>query len=287
MKTILYFLIAILLLSIIIPGYSVLSASSHNMVFQVAEAPVTSSELSVSAEIISKRLKSFSNNKFEIQVVPEKSQIRLTLDKKWEPADVEKLVMQRGNLEFYETFNRNELTELFTGNAELFSVLSNCENSGPDFSIVCVSPEKVEYVNQYLDTIAENVSCKFAWRIENNSSECYLYALKDGQEKGALLDKSDIEMFQAKEDKSSGYFQFEVRFKEQSAKLWAEATRQNINRVIALVLDENVIYAPVLKSEILNGACTISGNFSDNEARLFTSIINSQTLPVDFIRVKD
>ena len=67
-------------------------------------------------------------------------------------------------------------------------------------------------------------------------------------------------------------------FKNQGARRFAETTRDNIGRRLAIVLDGEVISAPVIKSEI-KGPGTISGNFTIESAEELALLLRSGALP--------
>ena len=63
------------------------------------------------------------------------------------------------------------------------------------------------------------------------------------------------------------------------AKKWRNLTGQNINRRIAIVLDNYVYTAPNVQGEIPNGASSISGNFTVEEAEDLANILKAGSLP--------
>ena len=65
----------------------------------------------------------------------------------------------------------------------------------------------------------------------------------------------------------------------EAAKVWARLTRDNINRQIAIVLDNMVYSHPVVNTEITGGNSQISGNFSLEEAEDLVNVLKSGTLP--------
>jgi preprotein translocase subunit SecD len=68
--------------------------------------------------------------------------------------------------------------------------------------------------------------------------------------------------------------------------LWADATKRNINYSIALLLDDKVLMAPTIRSEINGGNCEITGNFTQRELRFIAAIGNNRELPVGFVLLK-
>lgn len=58
-------------------------------------------------------------------------------------------------------------------------------------------------------------------------------------------------------------------------KAFAELTRQNIGKRLAIVVDGKLLTAPIIRSEIPGGSAMITGNFSDQEAKDLASKINN------------
>lgn len=63
------------------------------------------------------------------------------------------------------------------------------------------------------------------------------------------------------------------------AKKWRNLTGQNINRSIAIVLDNYVYTAPNVSGEIPSGSSEISGNFTVEEAEDLSNILKAGSLP--------
>jgi preprotein translocase subunit SecD len=73
-----------------------------------------------------------------------------------------------------------------------------------------------------------------------------------------------------------------VNFKlnQLGAKIFAEASSKNIGRAFAIVLDNVVISAPVIKEAILGGNSQISGNFTIASANELALLLRAGALPV-------
>ena len=54
----------------------------------------------------------------------------------------------------------------------------------------------------------------------------------------------------------------QFRFNSSGARKFAEATQANVGKPFAIVLDNKVISAPVIREPILGGSGQISGNFT-------------------------
>ncbi|WP_086466705.1 protein translocase subunit SecD [Oceanibaculum nanhaiense] len=69
------------------------------------------------------------------------------------------------------------------------------------------------------------------------------------------------------------------RFDSVGAKRFADTTAENVNRPFAIVLDDKVISAPVIREPILGGSGIISGSFSAQEAQDLALLLRAGALP--------
>ncbi len=67
---------------------------------------------------------------------------------------------------------------------------------------------------------------------------------------------------------------------DEGGDIFADITKNNINRQFAIVLDDRVRSAPVIQGEIPNGRGQISGTFSLAEATYLANILEAGSLPV-------
>ncbi|MBS7546316.1 protein translocase subunit SecD [Ancylobacter oerskovii] len=70
------------------------------------------------------------------------------------------------------------------------------------------------------------------------------------------------------------------RFNTNGARRFAEATQANVGRPFAIILDNHVISAPVIREPILGGSGQISGNFSVQQANDLAILLRAGALPV-------
>ena len=68
-------------------------------------------------------------------------------------------------------------------------------------------------------------------------------------------------------DQYTGTPVVDFRLTEEAAHRFAEITRDNIGRAMAIVIDGKVVSAPVIQSEIGGGVGVITGSFSDAEVK--------------------
>lgn len=71
-----------------------------------------------------------------------------------------------------------------------------------------------------------------------------------------------------------------VTFGEEGARKFAEVTRANVGRAMAIVLDGQVISSPVIRDEINGGTAQISGKFTADAAKSLARDLNYGALPV-------
>lgn len=71
-----------------------------------------------------------------------------------------------------------------------------------------------------------------------------------------------------------------IDFNKEGAALFAELTRENVGRVMAIYLDGAPISTPVIREEIRGGSAEISGGFTPQEAKELAGRLNSGALPV-------
>lgn len=77
-----------------------------------------------------------------------------------------------------------------------------------------------------------------------------------------------------------GVPQVGLRFDSEGAKLFAEITKRNIGKSIAIFLDGEVISAPTVQNEIPDGRAVITGNFTLAEVKDYVKRLNEGALPV-------
>lgn len=71
-----------------------------------------------------------------------------------------------------------------------------------------------------------------------------------------------------------------LEFTPEGAELFAEITERNINQPLAIVLDDQVVTAPVVNQVIYGGQAQISGGFTLEDAQTLATQLNAGALPV-------
>jgi len=286
MKTIIYSIIAIFLFTTLATGLTGKSKPKNTILIQATDKAGSAAQLSQSAQIISARLKEFSPEEFTISMIPEKKQIQVAVGPDLDLKAIRNLLTAKGALAVYETYDRASLTELLKGDTQLFTLLNARNSIDYGAKIGCASVSVDTKVKVYLKSQGLDQKCIFIWDSQSGDSEECLYVLKINGGKGPLLVKSEIENVHSGQSKMSKINDIEIRIKESAVHLWAEATERNIGHAIAIVMDNHILAAPIVRSVITGGKCEISGNFTQTEAKSIASLGNNGELPLNFRIVK-
>ena len=74
-----------------------------------------------------------------------------------------------------------------------------------------------------------------------------------------------------------------LQFDDKGTMLFAQITKENVGKIVAIYLDGAPISTPVVQEEITGGQAVISGSFTPTEAKLLVGRLNSGALPVSII----
>lgn len=74
--------------------------------------------------------------------------------------------------------------------------------------------------------------------------------------------------------------QVQLKFDDEGSKLFAEITKRNMGKPVAIYLDDEVISAPTVQAEIISGEAVITGSFTVDEAKELKRRLNEGALPV-------
>jgi preprotein translocase subunit SecD len=80
-------------------------------------------------------------------------------------------------------------------------------------------------------------------------------------------------------DQTTGAPQVTITFNTEGAQIFARMTAADVGKPIAIVLDGNLIEAPVVQQEITGGTALITGNFTVDSARTLVENFNAGALP--------
>ena len=142
----------------------------------------------------------------------------------------------------------------------------------------------IKNVNQAIQLIGETPFLEF------KEEKADTQAIIEAQQQGKRLDEEPfqstglngrhLKRAQLSFDPQTYSPEISLELNEEGAKLFAQITKKNLNKVVAIYLDGIPISTPVVQSEIPDGKAVISGKFTPNEAKLLATRLNSGALPV-------
>ncbi|MDQ7814891.1 MAG: protein translocase subunit SecD [Patescibacteria group bacterium] len=92
---------------------------------------------------------------------------------------------------------------------------------------------------------------------------------------GKQLDRAQLDF-----DQNVGSAQVSLKFDDEGKQLFAEITKRNLGKPVAIFLDGEPISIPTVQSEITGGEAVITGNFTIDEAKLLAQRLQAGALPV-------
>ena len=98
---------------------------------------------------------------------------------------------------------------------------------------------------------------------------------------GADLESADVVF-----DQTTGKPTVLIKFDPEGAKKFEEITEKNVGKPLPILLDSDVVSAPVVQEKIAGGSAQISGEFTLQEARNLSIQLNAGALPAAVILVE-
>lgn len=92
---------------------------------------------------------------------------------------------------------------------------------------------------------------------------------------GSQLKRSTVQF-----DQTTGEPVVAIEFNEEGRELFADITTNNTGENLAIIIDNQMLMAPVIQTPIVNGQATITGGFSIEEAEKLSIQLNAGALPV-------
>ena len=114
-----------------------------------------------------------------------------------------------------------------------------------------------------------------------------LYAIRSTERNGKAPLEGDV-ITDARDDfDQHGKPSVSMQMNLDGSRRWAQMTKQNIGRSIAIVLDDYVYSAPNVNSEIPNGSSVITGNFSIDQSKDLANVLKSGKMPAPAFIVQE
>ncbi len=106
-------------------------------------------------------------------------------------------------------------------------------------------------------------------------------------EKRILVSGGDLTDAQPGFDQRTSEPIVSFRFNTSGARKFAQVTQENVGRPFAIILDNQVISAPVIREPILGGAGQISGNFTVESANDLAILLRAGALPAPLTIIEE
>jgi preprotein translocase subunit SecD len=287
MKKFIYLFIAAILIASLTSSIQKTNNSTKNIILQPAVKNVDPAALKKSADIITSRLKQFGLSSSEVTVSSGNGQLKVSLPESTDVSEIEGLVTLRGDIAFYETFTHSEIADLLKPDNKLFSLLNQQqEKTSSDPRVGCTVDENRKKTDEFLLSMSPLKNCKLRWGAESEKSGRCLFALKTDENGNPLLTRSDIQSVNIAKTADMKEIKIQIKLNTAGAKIFAEATKNNLHKNIAIVFDDLVNSWPVVQNVIEGGEIEVTGDFTEKEAKSFPVLFNSAQLPLSFKIVK-
>lgn len=263
------------------------------------------SAIANSFNVLRNRIDRFGVASPNIQKIGNSGRILIELPGVKEPERVRKLLQGTASLEFWRTYDYQEIEQyLLEADAVLADVLS-AEDSitvqNPLFSVLHLAGGKTALIGfaNYADTAKINTYLNMPkvkavlppelrpmWTVKPSSlvpdgNTFELVAIKDVSHHGkAPLDGDVVTDARVQYgNMQGGHPEVSMTMNAQGATIWANLTKENIGKQIAIVLDDMVYSYPTVNTEISGGSSQITGNFDLEEAEDLANVLKSGKLP--------
>lgn len=135
---------------------------------------------------------------------------------------------------------------------------------------VIVELPGVTDVNEAINLIGKTAQLSFQEQDETNPN-----GFSDTKLTGAHLKRAEVQF-----DQTSGEPQVSLQFDEEGTKIFADITKRNLEKPVAISLDGQIISAPTVQTVIESGQAVITGKFTTQEAKQLAVQLNAGALPV-------
>lgn len=158
-------------------------------------------------------------------------------------------------------------------------------------SVAFVEPENKDKVTELL--AREDIlnvlppDCKFMWGADLEKATLgsgertgyYLYPCRIPEGGKARVGGKDIESASRDYNEQEHKIAVGLRMTQEGADKWAQMTEENVERIIAITMDNLVFSAPNVINPITDGNTQISGSFSTEDADNLAGLLNGGALP--------
>lgn len=147
------------------------------------------------------------------------------------------------------------------------------------------APVKTQFGYHIIKKVDEREVTEDGKKVKEVRSSHILIMTEEGAQAAQNFVKTELtgkqlERAQATFDPTTGEPQVQLQFDSEGTKLFAEMTKKNLNKTLAIFLDGEPLSTPVVNQEITTGTAVISGQFTLPEAKELAKRLNAGALPV-------
>lgn len=187
----------------------------------------------------------------------------------------------RSTLSFHETYNAGEYIAAIVKNAPEGTLLAAFNNT-PMAGYVAVADTarfmeamRKEAVSKALPEDCRVMLARFKNNIPNEERDLHsVYLVK--MSKNLSMWNVTLKDIYVSNDVYAGNPVISFELSGSEVKQWATMTRMNVNKFIAIVFEDHVLWAPRVNMEITSGAASISNEFTKEQARALVDEIVSK-----------
>jgi SecD/SecF fusion protein len=119
--------------------------------------------------------------------------------------------------------------------------------------------------------------------INKSKKGWYLYACRIPENGQARVNGSHIARASQGYDQVAGDITVDLSMNDEGMEQWSRMTSENINRLVAITMDNVVYSAPQVRGAINQGNTQISGSFTFDEANDLAGLLNGGALPAPLV----
>ncbi|MDE6296474.1 MAG: protein translocase subunit SecD [Muribaculaceae bacterium] len=281
------------------------SGASNEEVTKALEDQVNS-QVDAAFNIFRTRIDQFGVVAPNIQKLQDKNgQILLELPGVKEPERVTELLKSSANLEFFEVYNYNEISNDLNRFAEAYAAQDSTKTAAAVLGLIggrqgspvigqVPSNQRALVDSIFASPLAKQMlpnDLMLLWTVKpveypvtdekgnvkkkaNGEDQTVSYWQLVALKGDAVLEGDAVTSASSEYDNMQGNM-VNMKMSDRGAQEWATITRNNIGRSIAIVLDDNVYSFPNVNNEITGGSSQITGGFTPEEANDLANVLKS------------
>lgn len=138
----------------------------------------------------------------------------------------------------------------------------------------------IENVNQAIDLIGQTAQLSFKGEDTKVTDATTSATFKDAFPKDTGINGSHLVKALVQPNPNTGQMEVALEFNPTGAKLFETATKEYLNKRIAIFLDDTPVTYPTVQTVIPDGKAVINGNFDAKSAKTLAAQLNAGALPL-------